>query len=219
MAYVNIADAPPAMYYKGTLLEVTCILKEGNITVNSTTLHNYKGKNVRETYASFASEVGKGSLVVISTDTGNTAAATGGLPVVENVTGAELAIGVVLSDPEVITNMPTTNQTTWSTMLSNKFYRIANVGLFCKSIIPGLTPEAGSTAITPGNSVIYDVSADGFVYGRPGLSLADTAIWDASGADTGANGFLSEPIALHYSASNTAYIAIALGLWPMRAQA
>jgi hypothetical protein len=219
MAYVNITSSPYAMFYQGTMLEITCILKEGNITYNSgTTLHNYKGKNLREQYVSFASPLAKGSLVGISADTANTSAATGGLPVVEDITTAVPFIGILLSDPENIQNMPAASQTTWSTMLSNKYYRIGNVGLFCQSIIPALTPAAGSTAITPGNSVIFDMSSDGVVYGRPGLSEADTAVYDASGADTGANGFLTEPIALHYSASNTAYIAVALGLRPVRCQ-
>jgi len=217
--YTNIVNTAHAMFYQGYMLEMTCILKEGNITITSSGLNNYKGAIVSETFAAFASPLTKGSLVSISTDTANTSSAAKGVPVVTTPTAGDPIIGIILGEPEPIRKMPTTSASTWSTMLAAEQYRVAKVGLFCRSIIPGLTPAAASNAISPGSSLIYDLSSDGLVFGRVGPSEADSAVWDGSGADTGANGFLMEPISLHYSATNTAYVAIALGLWPIRSQA
>jgi len=218
MAYVTMANTNEACWYtnQGSYLELTCILKEGNITVSSTTLHSGAGKNLRELYHSFASEINKEDLVEISTDTANTFDATGGLPVVQAISGAVACIGIVLAEPSPIKHIPAASQTTWATMLAGNYYRTAKVGIFAKMYFSGTSVEAASNAITPGNSLSYDNSADGWVYARPGLLYSDNAVWDASGADTGANGFITEPIAVHYSATNTLKVGILHGLWPIR---
>lgn len=218
--YTGINNVNVAVTINRYGMPLTCILKEGDITYTGSGLANYKGDIVSQDFVSFASPISKGDLVELSADTANTFSATGGLPVVCPAgTASNLAIGVVIENPERILKMPTENQSTWSTMLANGYYRIATVWVWACNVYEGLTPAAGTNAITPGNSVIWDISSSGVVYGRPGLSLADTAVYDASGADTGANGFLTEPIAIHYSNSNTAYTAFFEGLRPMRMQA
>ena len=216
--YTGISNVNPAMTINRYGMELTVILKEGNITVQSD-LHNYNGSVVSNDFVSFASPLVKGDLIELSADTANTMDATGGLPVVCPAgTSSNLAIGFIAEHPEHIVKMPSENQSTWADMLSNGYYRIAKAYIWCSNIYDGLTPDAESNAITPGNSLIWDISSAGFVYGRAGLSLADSGVYDASGADTGANGFLTEPIAMHYSASNTAYVGVFEGLRPMRTQ-
>jgi len=195
---------------------ITCIVKDGNIT--NATETQYQGGEMVVPHGALASAVKKGDIVNLSTDTANTAEATGGDPVITPVTGAGVAFGIVMTNPKWVV-YPSSSQTTWASMLSKKYYRICEVWVACHMIIEAICPEASSNAVTPGNSLIWDNSADGFVYGRDALSLANSAVFDSSGDDTGANGFLTEPIALHYAATDDLYVAAAIGLVPIRTQA
>lgn len=211
MSWTNINDTNPSGNYTFGFERITCILKEGNVTVSDTT-QTARGKLKVPTYE-FASEIGKDDIVALSTDTGNTLTATDGLPVVQ-VGAAGANFGIVMSNP-TWAKAPSASVSTWATMLSSQNYRIAEVWITCQGILEAVTYEAASNAVSPGSSMSYDASGDGWKFARVGLSLSDSAVWDASGADTGANGFICEPISLHYSASNTASVAMAFGFVPI----
>lgn len=210
MTWTNINDTNPSGNYTFGFERLTCILKEGNVTV-ATTTQTARGALKVPTY-SFASEISKGDIVSLSTDTGNTLDATDGQPVVA-VGAAGANFGVVMSNP-IWAKAPSASVSTWADMLSAQNYRLAEVWVVCSGVLEVTTYEAASNAVSPGSSMSYDASGDGWKFARVGLSLADSAVWDASGADTGANGFLCEPISLHYSASNTAGVALCFGLIP-----
>jgi hypothetical protein len=78
-------------------LKRPCLLDEGNVTVG--TAYGIGGGSAK-TY-SFASEIKKGMVVAVSTDTGNTWANTNGSILVNQVAnGTDLVIGIVISEPE-----------------------------------------------------------------------------------------------------------------------
>lgn len=216
MTWTNINDTAPATSYTFGFERLTCILKEGNITVASTT-QTAKGPLKRNTY-SFASEISKGDIVSLSTDSANTATATDGKPVV-TASAAGANFGIVMSDPEWV-RPPAASQTTWATMLAGQYYRIAEVWVMCSGILEATTVTAGSTAVSPGDAMIYDNSDDGYIQAiSGGFSAADAKVWNITADDEGANGYIALPIALHYSASNTATTALIFGLIPFMTQA
>lgn len=218
MAYTNIADAYPALGYGNEgWLEITAICKEGNITVTTSGVYTHRGEMLEST-ATIATAVSKENLVSLSTDSANTATATDGVPVVEVITAAGMAVGILASTPRWV-QTPSSTQTTWADMLSGDYYRIAKLWIPMCRLFDADVPAANGTNIAPGNSLIYDVSSDGWVYARAGLDDADGAVWDSSGADTGANGFIAEPIALTYLAASTAgNVLAAHGLIPLPLQ-
>ena len=138
--------------------KITCILKEGNITVSSRAYAN----GIRQTVCTFASELYKDDVVALSTDTGNTYAATDGLPVVTAVSnGVDLVCGKIISEP-VWVKEPTSSQTTWATMLAGGYYRIATVQLWnCIAVFDAVLVTADAVAVTPGGTTLldFDVSA------------------------------------------------------------
>ena len=204
----------PAMDYSQGWFRMTCILKEGNLTASTSGVYTQEGEVTMPT-VTIASAISKEDLVAISTDTGNTSQLTAGVPVVQAISGAEAAIGICATNPKWVV-APESSQSTWATMLSSGYYRIAEVWIPTPRMFEATCPEASTgTAITPGNSLIYDNSDDGWVYARAGLSFSDNAVWDKSGADTGANGFLCEPIALHYCATDNGTVMAAHGLIPL----
>lgn len=140
-------------------IKVTCILKEGDITVTENTfgIDGYK-----ETTAALASRLQNNDVVAISADTANTYSACGGLPVVCAVSnGSDLVCGKIVSEPRWV-SMPAESQDTWSTMLTNKYYRIATVEMWCcNKILEGVIVTADAVAVTPGGTTLldFDVSA------------------------------------------------------------
>lgn len=216
MTWTNMNDTNPSANYTFGFERLTCICKEGNVTV-ATTTQTAKGPIKKPTYA-FASEIDKGNIVALSTDTGNTLDATDGLPVVQ-VGAAGTNFGIVMSDPRW-DRAPAATATTWATMLTRHQYRIAEVWVACTGIIEATTADASSgTAITPGDAVIWDLSSNGFVQKiSGGFSAADGKVWNITADDEGANGYIALPIALHYSASDTGKSAIVFGLIPILAE-
>jgi len=168
---------------------LTAILYEGNITVK-TALHTTAG-SVKRTNCEFAAELDVGDYVGLHVDTANTYSATKGLPVVKAAAAAEGIIGIV-EKIEAIRKMPSSDQSTWSTMLSSGYYRVARVIFFIEGAFVG-TIDGSSTAVEVGAPLKYDVSA-----GK----------WVDNGTTFG--GFFS----FHYSDSATAkgLIAIAPGV-------
>lgn len=138
---------------------LTAILYEGNITVQ-TSLHT-TGGSVKRTNCTFSAEVSVGDFVGLHVDTANTYAATNGLPVVQKVAATEGIIGIV-EKIEAIRKMPSANQSTWSTMLSNGYYRVARVVFFIEGAIVG-TIDGSSIAVEVGAPLKYVISAGKFV--------------------------------------------------------
>lgn len=170
-------------------VKMTTILKEGAITLSSTTVDKSGGKL---TTLSFATPLEQGDIVIISTDTANTYAATDGLPVATQPTGTgALLMGRIVSTPTLV-KAPSASQDTWATMLAGEYYRIATVEWFgLQDIIKATLVDSGENAVVPGvvGTLKADVSAT-VALGDDGLSLADAA--------SGGTGL----IPLHYS--NTA---------------
>jgi len=206
----------PALDYTQGWYRITCILKEGNFTAGSDTF-TQNGELVAP-HGTLATAVSKGDLVSISTDTGNTAALTAGAPVV-TAAAAGANFGLVATEPMWVV-VPSSSQTTWATQLAGDYYRIAEVWVDCTGMFDVTTVTAGSTAVTPGDTLIWDNSDDGWIQAiSGGFNVENGDAWDASGADTGANAMIAAPVALHYSASNTGHVLAAKGLIPWIAQA
>lgn len=155
----------------GFVKQVTVILKEGNITANSSAYSPF-GKT---TVCTFASEISKDDVVALSTDTANTFEACGGNFVVTQLAnGVDLAIGRIIDEPKWV-RQPTTSQTTWSTMLSSKYYRIATLELFIPmSIFKATLVCANAAAIVPGTAELIDIDASASLAAH-GLSVVDVA--------------------------------------------
>lgn len=108
-------------------LRQTCILKEGNITLTASGSAFSKKGDTAANYA-FASILKEGNIVALSNDTGNTFAATGGIPVVERgVDQKTLIFGKIVTQPDWLENNPAATQDTWADMLTGKYYRVAMV--------------------------------------------------------------------------------------------
>ncbi len=142
--------------YGGGLLQ-TCILKEGNITVTSRT---YGPGGTFETGLAFASELRKGMVVSLSTDTANVYTATEGLPVVAAPSnGVNTLIGIIVSEPRLMAS-PTTSQTTWATQLSSKYYRVATVEIWGGiTAIRAMKCTCTTTAVVPGVETTLSIDA------------------------------------------------------------
>lgn len=171
----------------------TCLLDEGTITVSSA--YGIGGGSAA-TY-SFASEIKKGMVVVISTDTANTWANTNGnLLVTKPANGTDLVFGVVISEPE-FTKKPATTAAadTLAERLAGKFLRAATVWFPSVTAITKATllcADAGN--VTPGTAEILklDVST---VNAAAGITLNDVA----------ANGSPSV-VSLHYQAKSASAV-------------
>jgi hypothetical protein len=162
----------------GFVSQIPCILKEGNITYNSSAYGPF-GKMAINT---FADEICKGDIVAISTDTANTADATGNTPVVCSLENdVHLAFGKVVTDPKWYGNQPTASQSTWATMLSSNYFRIATVELFIPMTIYKATIVcANASAIVPGTTEKIDIDASASKAAH-GFSVIDVASGGATG--------------------------------------
>lgn len=183
-------------------VEITCILREGNITA-TTNSHGLDGYN--DTGLALASPCYKDMWVTLDVDSGNTYIATLGCPVVKPLTNGTLLMGKVISEPKWVVP-PTSSQTTWATMLAGKYYRIATVwfpgicgaekalvaGASAANIVPGV---AATLQVDASASNALALAVDGGT-GNVTLSLVDAA---NSGAGI---------ISFHYVAngSNSQYI-------------
>lgn len=151
----------------------TCLLDEGAITVSSA----YGiGGGTAATYA-FASEIGKGYVVVVSTDTANTWANTGGsILVTRPANGNDLVFGVVISEPEFTTKPANTAAAdTLAKRLAGGFLRAATVWFPSVTAMTKATlicADAGN--VTPGTIEVIklDVSA---VTAGAGITVNDVA--------------------------------------------
>lgn len=144
---------------------ITCILKEGNVTVtsNAYTSSGAIGLPV----CTYAAECSKGDYIELSTDTANTFAATSGMPVVQkSATAGTTIMGKIVSTPEQLVVTPSTSQSVWATMLAGKYYRTATVEFYDTFTVRKVTvTQDGSNTITIGQTddIIYDISAGTFV--------------------------------------------------------
>jgi len=174
-------------------IPITCILKEGNITVSSRT---YGPGGTYETGMTFATELRKGMVVSLSTDTGNTYTATEGLPVVTAPSnGVNTLIGMIVSEPRFVAT-PTSSQTTWATMLSSKYYRVATVEIWGGiTAIRAMDVVCTTTPVVPG--VVTTLSVD---------ASASAAAYKPSLVDDTTNGLGFTP--LHYCASGGTYTVL-----------
>jgi hypothetical protein len=184
---------------QGGGIKLACILKEGNITVTSSTYgpDGYSDKGV-----TLASGLAKDDYVTLSTDSANTYAATSGLPVVIPITNGTLIVGKVISEPQWV-KVPTSSQSTWSTMLSSSYYRVATVEFFGLSgVDKAVLVGADAANIVPGVAATIEIDASASVALTGGvvtLSCADVA--------SGGAGIFS----FHYVAKGTATVSILVG--------
>jgi hypothetical protein len=136
----------------------TCILDEGTITVTSR-VYGIGGGSAKG--FTFGSEIQKGQLVTVSTDTANTWANTNGMILVEAVTdGDNLCVGVVISEPEWVIQPPsTTAADTLAERLAGQYYRVATVWFPTVIAMTKATLKtADSVAVTPGLLSCLNVS-------------------------------------------------------------
>jgi len=152
----------------GRVEQISCILYEGNITVPTS------GYDTFGPTPTVASEIIQGEWVSISTDTANTYSATGGLPVVTKIAnGSAIIVGQIIDTPRWVKYAPS-SQTTWSTMLSGSYYRVATVAVFPMNVYQATLKCANAAAVTPGTLGVLkaDVSE---MNGTRGLVVNDVA--------------------------------------------
>jgi hypothetical protein len=155
----------------GFVTQIPCILKEGNITVNSSAY----GPFGKMTVCTFASEISKGDVVALSTDPANTADATeNNIVVTALANNVDLAIGRIIDEPKWV-RQPTANQSIWADMLAAGYYRIATVELFIPMSIFKATLVCDDKAdIIPGTTGKLDIDASASLE-LHGLSVVDVA--------------------------------------------
>lgn len=147
-------------------LRLTCILKEGNVTVVASG-SAFDAKGVTAANYTFESVLTVGDIVALSNNVGNTYAATGGIPVVER--GANtggLIIGKIISTPDWLESNPTSTQTTWADMLRDKYYRVALVELWggITKVEEAVVKSSGSGTVTIGVGTNINVNlADSYI--------------------------------------------------------
>jgi len=142
---------------------IPCIAEEGAITVSDSYIG--PGGALTDAYT-FATAISVGDVVSLHLDTGNTYALTRGMAVVTAVAAnTEPIFGIVTAiEPHVKNaNGLIANQSTWATMLANGYYRICSVVPLGVSAILEVNADGGSTAITVGAPLIWDLSEDAFV--------------------------------------------------------
>ena len=190
--------------YTGGGIKIPCILKEGNLTYGAS-VHGPDGYS--DTGVSIATAIKKDDWVMVSNDAANTYAATEGNPVVVPISGAaSMIIGQVISEPEWRAAPPASSQTTWSTMLAGKYYRVATVEWFGLSGIAKATLVGASTGNVAGGDLTtlkVDVSETGTLQtaGSPNpLAVSDVA----------SGGTL---LAFHYAASGSATVSMLVGFY------
>ena len=154
----------------GQVKQISVILKEGNITVNSSAY----GPFGKQTVCTLATEICHGDFVALSDDTGNTFDATDGLPVVTALSnGKDFCLGRIIDEPKWV-RQPSANQTTWANMLTGKYYRIATVEVFPMSIFKATIKCANAADITPGTTGKLDIDASESTAAH-GLVVVDVA--------------------------------------------
>jgi hypothetical protein len=155
----------------GFVTQIPCILKEGDITVNSSAY----GPFGKMAVCTFASEISKGDVVALSTDPANTADATeNNIVVTQLAKDADLAIGRIIDEPKWV-RQPAASQNDWAGMLAAGYYRIATVELFIPmSIFKATLVCANASAITPGTTGKLDIDASAS-QALHGLSVVDVA--------------------------------------------
>ena len=168
-------------------IQLTTILNEGAPTVQDAT----DGTGGTLKVVTFASPLKKNDFVVINTDTGNTYAATNGLPVASVIATGTLIIGKIISEPQLV-KMPanTAAGNTWTKQLAGGYYRIATVQWYgVHQVVPAQLVDSGSNAIVPGvqTKLKADVSAT--------IAAQELSLMDAASGGSGVFSF-------HYS--NTA---------------
>lgn len=139
---------------------LTCILREGNLTVTTTGTIYAAGTNKLPSFA-FASELSKGDYVGLDIDTGNTFAATKGNPVVAVAAAAEPILGRIVTEPRWHT-APSSSQSTWATMLSGGYFRVAVVEFPTVTHVHAALVE-GTTDVEVGAPLKWDLSEDAYV--------------------------------------------------------
>ena len=141
-------------------LEITCILYEGNITVQSGASVFVETGALGKNSFTLGEEIKEGDLVGIHDDAANDYDDCGGLPVVAQAAATNGWIGIVKSQP-VWHKIPSSTQSSWnSARLTSGYYRVATV------VMPGVSMAirgvCESTDIRTGSPVAWDVSADGW---------------------------------------------------------
>lgn len=170
----------------------TCLLEEGNVTVS--TAYGIGGGSAK-TYT-FASEIKKGTVVVVSTDTANTWANTGGsILVTQPANGNDFIIGIVISEPE-FTKKPATSGAADSLAkrIAGKFHRSATVWF------PGVTGMTKGT--------LKCANAANVVPGTANLKLDVSEVTAGGGitVNDAASGGSANVIPLHYQAQSASAV-------------
>jgi len=139
-------------------IPLTCILDEGNPTVNART---YGPAGTYELGLTWVAELRKGDPVALSVAASNTYIACSGMPVVEQVSnGDDLVIGIITSAPEpVITPANSTVANSLTKRLAAKYYRKATVEIWggITAIRTAHLKTADAVAVTPGGITLLDL--------------------------------------------------------------
>lgn len=190
--------------FTGGGIKLPCILKEGNLTYGAK-IHGPDGYS--DTGVSIATPIKKGDWVMLSEDTANTYAATEGNPVAKPITGAaSMFIGQVISEPDWRAAPPTSSQTTWSSMLTGKYYRVATVEWFGLSGIAKATFKgANQGAVAPGDYTTLKVDVSETETLQTAGSPNPLAVSDIASGGT--------LLAFHYAAQGTDTLSMLVGFY------
>lgn len=140
---------------------LTCVLREGNVTVTTTGTNFASGKLKLPSYA-YAAEISVNDYVSLHVDTANTYAAAKANPVVVGVTANTTPIiGRVIDTPHWI-RAPAATTSTWADDLAARNYRRAVVEFFGITEVHAALSSGDSTALTVGCPLKWDLSANGW---------------------------------------------------------
>lgn len=154
---------------------ITCVLNEGAPTV---TLNTYTPGGLKVKGHTWASELHKGEVVAIDPSTGNTYAATGGLPVVKPIANADATIfGIIETEPEQAAVIPdSASADTLDERLAGEYYRIATVRIISfTAIIPVTLKTADVAAVVPGEAGTLKVDVSESLGSGAGFVVNDVA--------------------------------------------
>jgi hypothetical protein len=185
---------------QGTV-KIPCILKEGNLTYGA---KYHLSDGMHDTGVAIATPINKDDWVILSTDTANTYDATEGNPVVVPIAAGTSVIGQVISEPEWRAAPPTSSQSTWSTMLSSKYYRVATVEWYGLSGVAKAVLVGASTGnVTPGDTTTLKIDASASIALAAALAPNTLSVYDVASGGT--------LLAMHYVASGSATVNIMVG--------
>lgn len=161
----------------GGFIRMTCILDEGGFTVNAAesvlTDAGVLNAGYNYTWTTSASKLSKYSPITLKVDNACTYSACEGRPVVCTPATTDGIFGYVLTEPKAMTALTQLSSTaaadTLSERLAGRYYRYAQVVLFCNM---AEAKKVDNSAVVVGSNLEYDISDADYLHDADGDGMA-----------------------------------------------